>query len=224
MAALTANTTIVQILKDTPTEVVARLFLHQNPAGDESSVLKINCETLSYRTFVLVHNQARVAGLQAGDKVIGATSGAVGYVVEQPAANQVLVTNVTGAFSAAEVVNGTRSTPNATFTTSSAVVTPARLLSIRSASWMLTSNNQQVEAKAGLEFANSTVFSTALMLSEVGDFGEAASGWAKTKIFPLPVNPNGNLYVSTYGIPANGGYHIFVELRKEQGFAPVPQY
>jgi hypothetical protein len=198
--------------------------MHQDTAGDESSVLKINCETLAYRTLVLTHSAARVTGFLPGDKVVGATSGATGFLVEQPAANQVLVTNVTGTFGAAEVVNGTRTSPNVSFTTSAAVITPARLLSIKSASWSVTSNNQQVEAKAGLEFANSTVFSTALMLSEVGDFGEAASGWAKTKIFPLPVNPNGNLYVSTYGIPANGGYHIFVELRKEQGFAPVPQY
>jgi hypothetical protein len=226
MAALAANTTIIQILKDTPTEVVARLFLHQDTAGDESSVLKINCETLAYRTFVLTQNNSSrpLPNLWPGEKLVGNTSGAIGYVVEQPAANQILITNVTGTFTNTEIVYGTRFSPNVAIQLSANTITPARLLSIKSASWCVTSNNQQTEAKVGLEFANATVFFTALMVNETGEFGEGYSGWAKTKIAPPSTltSPNGNLYVSTYSVSGKGGYHIFVELRKEQGFAAGP--
>lgn len=221
MAALSANSTVVQVLKDTAQVVVARLFFHATPANDESSVLKINCETLSYRTLTLTHAAVTNGPFQAGEKLVGATSGAIAYFVERSTANQILVTQVTGTFSNTEVVNGTRN-PNTTVTMSANTITPARLLSLKSVHWAIVSNNQNVEAKVGLEFANATVFQTALMCSETGEIGEHFSGWVKTKILPTVVSPNGNLYISTYGLPDKGGYEIQVELRKEQGFAEIP--
>lgn len=217
MASLTANSATVQILEETASLLGVRLLLHQNTAGDESSVLKVNVETLTSRTFALTLDTSQ-PNFILGETLVGATSNARAEIVDiRHTSNTVIVTDLTGntAFSSSEVVTGTRSARSANTT---AFTVPARTLEIIGAEWSCDGNT-----KIGVEFANSSAFSTALMLCGNGYMG---SNQQPMKVGPPATltAPNGNIYISTYSVPAKGGYTLLLRLRKSAGFARTSGY
>jgi hypothetical protein len=60
-----------------------------------------------------------------------------------------------------------------------------------------------------------------MMLSGQGYYGKNE---LEAPIAPTHVDSNGNLYISTYNVPAGGGYTVTVSLHKLEGFAPPPGY
>jgi len=215
MAALSSNTANVIILEDTTQIVSARLFLHQASTGDESSVLKINASALNYRTLLL--QMSGITPYWVGEKLVGNTSGAVGYVVDNPGgSNVVTITVESGTFQAAEPLRSEIQKVN-TFTIST-ITTPAYRLDLQSV-WFSISGT----AKVGVEFANGSAFGTALLLAGTGYYGrnELQAKLPANSIIP---SANGNLYISTYGVANLGGYSLTIELKKSSGYAGRPQY
>ncbi len=221
MSALSANANSVVILSESADHVLVKLFMYQHGNGGESSQLKVNAETLTHRTQILVVNPG-TARFVPGSVIHDTTgnSNATAVVCYSTAANTIVVTQITG---------------NTGFTTSDqitaqlegggtanvfSVTNPPRQLTIDSVQWQVGEGNN---ATVSLEFANSSAFETAFVASESGYFGRNE---LDAPIVPSSalVNQNGNLYVSTYGIIGGGGYSIVVSLRKRQGYAEAPGY
>lgn len=225
MAALTANTTVVQTLRETESLLVVRFMYHENVGGGESSVLKINVETLFARTIQLTVANSNVLFLP-GRQVTGNNTGAIGYVtgINTSTANAIIVTETTGTFTASDFIIGADNTA----TQISTVTTPARALEIVSLEWAVFgsgANATMSVGKVGIEFANSTAFYTAAMLTGTGYMGRNHLGGMRLAPPATLTSPNGNIYISTYDLPAlNGGYDIIAEIRKTAGFAQRPTY
>lgn len=220
MAALSANTANVQILSESCDHVTVRLFMHQAAAGDLSSNLVINSSTLTCWTQTLTINPG-TARFVPGDIIKdSANSNATAGVCYNLDANNIVVTQITGntgGFSNTDIITGNREGSGPANVTH--VVTALRQLNIDSMAWSITGN---ANTKVGLEFtANSTVYETAYMLSGTGYYGRNA---LDAPIAPAVSDGTGNMYVSTYGIPAGGGYSITLTLRKVLGFAQIPIY
>jgi hypothetical protein len=212
---LAANTANVQILVDDSKRVLAKLILHQDTAGDESDVLKVNVATLANRTLILNSNNAAIAGRSflVGEKITGNTSGAVGYVLtHDPVAQKIRIVVDSGTFSGTEVVNGA----GGFFETLLSITTPTYLLDIDEVWYSVTGT-----AKVELAFDDNGTKKPFLHLAGTGTYSRNTFS---TKIPNNSAVPNGNLYVSTYGVGAKGGYCLLVELRKQAGFAPRPVY
>lgn len=217
MASLAANTATVTILQESASSVLVSLMLHQDTAGDESSVLKVNTATLTSRTVTLNFNgNFGPYGYVPGSTITGLSSGAIGTVRSYNARDGKLDVILTSGTFTTENING--STLNTTATVASVTV-PTYFVDVHQVWYSVNGIG-----KVGLEFANATTFSTALTVSGNGYFGPSQlPGLLKSSQTAL-VNPNGNLYVSTYGTPAKGGYSLVLELRKAAGFSPKPGY
>lgn len=233
MPALTANTVVTQILKETESVLVVRLMMHQGATtpADESSVLKVNAETLLARTI-----QLRLTSVNPlfvpGELVTGNNSGATGYVAPIGAdiANTITVTETTGTFNTSDFLNRTQGSPAGLPTQSvgvNLVTVPPRSLEILSLEWTITggSNASTTWGKVGIEFANSSASFTAAMLTESGYMGRSQLGQKRLAPPSSLTSPDGNIYISTYDMAfKNAGYNIVMELRKTQGFAQRPVY
>lgn len=219
--ALSANTANVQILEDNSTTTVVKMWLHQQTAGDEADVLKVNTATLVGRTIQLQTSNGAPgqSGFQLGEKVTGGTSGAVGYVLswERPSATangQLSVVVDSGTFQTSEVISGTQVPTYAP--TILNITTPVYMVHIRSISYSVNGT-----AKVELAFDDSGTKRPAVILSGSGYIG---ANELPSRIPNTAAVPNGNLYVSTYGVGNLGGYTVIVELRKGTGFASRPGY
>lgn len=221
MPALTANANTIQFISEDATHVTVLLLLHQAPAGNQNSSLVINATALQYATEVLTINPG-TARFVPGDFIhdISGNSNASGYVCYNITANTILVTKITGntAFTDMDVIMGNRE-DDGTANVTAVQIGPYQL-NIENISWSVT-DLDVTEAKVGLEFANSSVYQTAYFLSDSGNYGR---NQFDSPIPPNVVAGNGNLYVSTYDMPAGGGYAINIRLRKYLGYASVPIY
>ena len=222
MAALTANANSIQFVSEDATHVTVVLLLHQASAGNENSVMKINASNLQYATETLTINPG-TARFVPGDFIHAnaAGSNASGYVCYNINANTIVVTKVTGntAFAIDDVITGNREQDGVANVTH--VVSGPYQLNIDNITWSITDDTNGPEAKVGLEFANTSNTQTAYFLSDSGNYGR---NQFDEPIAPNVVAGNGNLYVSTYGMPAGGGYAINIRLRKYLGYASVPIY
>lgn len=219
MSALTANANSVTIVSESSNHVVVRLFLHQNSAGNLSSNLVVNADTLSHRTQILTIDPGMF--FPPGSVVNGDDSQCQATVCYNIDANTILVTSLSGntaGFDTNDVLMGNHEgTGNDAYVDTStganvvAVVNPPRRLNIIGMTWSVQGPN----ASVGLEFSNGTV-ETAMMLSGQGYYGKNE---LQLPISTTLANSDGHLYVSTYNVPAGGGYTITLSLRKAQGFA-----
>ncbi len=220
MAALTANSNSVQILSQSSDHITLRILAFQNSAGDLSSNLVVNGTSLSYRTQILHYNNA-AARFVAGDRLTGSLSAAVAQVCYGEVlngSNTIVVTNLSGnvaGFEINDVIHGDREGSGTATVT--AVTDPRRVLSIDSILWSVNGPN----ATVGLECSNGSIFDTVFMLSGQGYYGRNEMD---APIQPSLGDSDGNLYLSTYNVPAKGGYSITLTLRKSQGFASSPGY
>jgi hypothetical protein len=235
MAALTANTSTVQILSESCDHIMVRLLMHQVTAGDANSVLVVNADSLTHRTQILTINPA--VRFPPGVEITGNDSLASAYVCYNIDANNIVVTlqdsaNATGFDTNDHIVGNREGTGNTSYTHETsvganvtAVVSPPRKLTIDSLLWSIQGGSiggAGSEAKVGIEFANSSAFYTAITLTGDGYYGRNDLDAPLTPD-PLP-NFNGNIYVSTYGVAALGGYSIVLSCRKVQGYAQAPVY
>jgi hypothetical protein len=220
VASLSANANSVLILSESSDHLTLRLFFYQNTAGDQSSNLVVNGESLLFRTQILHYNNA-AARFVASDLITGSLSGAVATVCYGEilgGSNTIVVTEITGntaGFENNDVVTGNREGSGTATVT--AVTSPRRVLSIDSVLWSVNGPN----ASVGLECSNGSAFDTSFMLSGQGYYGRNE---LDAPIPPTLSDSNGNLYISTYNIPAKGGYSITLTLRKTQGYASPPGY
>lgn len=212
--ALTANSSNIQIIKDDASHVVARLRFFQATAGQQSDELAVNAASVAWRTTVLtLDDDDRVQDhFIVGDQIVGGTSGAVGYVTNWIPNTSLTVTVESGTFQAETITNQR----NAQTATVNAVTQPSRLLHITAAEYSVSTG-----AMAALEYANSTSKYAACVVSGQGYLGKNHLAAPLKNDIP---NSDGNIYVSTAGIGANGGYTIVIEVRKSDGYAAKPVY
>lgn len=223
---LSANTANVVTLAETAQDLRVSMWLYQVTAGDESDVLKINVATLSYRTLTFNANTNTALmptgpmQFVAGEQVIGGTSGAVAYVRDWNATTgKLVVTAVSnGTFSGTEVVTGQYYGKSITLTS---ITTPTYVLELNSIWFSISAG-----ASVGLQWGNTTPsYATFAMLAGTGYRTKqslTSMSMNPTNSSAL-VNPNGNLYISTYGIPNKGTYWIEALFKKTQGFSGIPQ-
>lgn len=217
----TANS--VQILSDSATRTVVKCIYFTDNATEETNVLKVNVETLAYRTFTTVL-QSRVP-VRAGQTIHGATSNATAIVSEWDAStNTVVVSQFSGntAFAQNEVLtftygNTTIATAN-TVASASAFGTPTRILDITSV-WYSVGLDMTVQLGFGGNNGSAYV-APSMFLAGSGYFGKNA---LPTQVTNDATAPTGNFYISSSigdGNAVHAGYTIIVEFRKRQGFAP----
>lgn len=217
--ALSANTALIQVLEDSTKKTVVKLTYHAQVAADEADVLKVNVATLSNRTQTLKTGNTTFNGLAfVPDELVTANggSGATGRVLNWDRATGNLDVVLVGAnnFAGTDTIFGARVNPTTIALT--AVFSPTYLLSIESMNW-----NVVGPGKIEVEWGNSSAFLTAATLAGSGYYGKNMFGP------PIPNNiasPNGNLYISTHGNPAKGGYTLVIELRKDAGFSSRSNY
>lgn len=219
---LAANTANVHILVDDARRTVVKLWLHQDTAGDEADVLKVNVATLAARTLILATTNVATqqSGFVPGEQVTGGTSGATAFVVfwtpSSLAANGALtVTSNSAAFTNGETITGAVSGHSAVLANPATTV-PTYVLDITSIWYSISAG-----AKVDLVYDDGGTKRPILPLFGNGYYGKNDFG---VKVPNNTAVPNGNLYVSTYGVGAKGGYSIIVELKKVKGFAPRPVY
>lgn len=215
----TANS--VQILSDSATRTVVKCIYFTSDATEETNVLKVNVETLAYRTFTTVL-QARVP-VRAGQTITGATSNATAIVSEWNAStNTIVFTNFSGntAFAQNEVLtftygNSTIAAAN-TVASASAFGTPTRILDITSV-WYSVDTDMTVQLGFGGDNGSPYV-APAMFLTGSGYFGKNA---LPAQVLNDATSPTGNFYISSaVQGSSKGGYTVIVEFRKRQGFAP----
>jgi hypothetical protein len=222
-----ANSNVL-VVKDTADTLIVRAWYFSNNATDEVDALKVNVETLQYRTF-----QVNIAGGVAnvnqnkfvpGELLTSNTSTTLAYVVEYlPAANALLVVASTPSGNLATLANGEQlkgSLSNSTIiagnSSVNAVTIPSRLLDLESMVWSVTAGSVE------LEWKGNAVYTTAALLAGSGYTGKNALQAEITNDATSVVD--GNLYISTHGINAKGSYTVELELRKVQGFAERNTY
>jgi hypothetical protein len=116
-----------------------------------------------------------------------------------------------------EVVTGAISGETLTVTS---ITTPTYVVDVSSIWYSVSSG-----AMVGLEWGNSTPsFASFTMLSGNGFLSKQNLPCRFAPAVTGPASPNGNLYVSTYGVGIKGGYHIVLDLHKEAGFSQRPVY
>lgn len=216
----TANS--VQILSDSAARTVVKCIYFTSNATEETNVLKVNVETLAYRTFTTVL-QSRPA-VRAGQTVTGGTSNATAIVSEWDAAtNTVLVTQFSGntAFAQNEVLtftygNTTIATAN-TVASGSAFGSPTRIIDITSV-WYSVDADMAVQLGFGGNNGSAYV-APSMFLTGSGYFGKNA---LPAQVPNDATAPTGNFYISTAMEDSQkvGGYTVIVEFRKRQGYAP----
>jgi hypothetical protein len=221
MAALTANANNIQILSESSDHVTLRLFMFMNAAGNANSALIVNAESLTYRTQILTYPTSNAGQRFVPGDVIHATaagSNATGVVCYNANSTVMTVTAITGnatGFAVADVITGNlEGSGTATLST---VDDPRRVLSIDSVLWSVQGPN----ASAALECSNGSAFDTMFVLSGQGYYGRNE---LDAPIGPRLADSDGNVYLSTYAIPASGGYSLTLTLRKTQGYASPPNY
>jgi hypothetical protein len=82
-------------------------------------------------------------------------------------------------------------------------------------------------AVVGLQWGNSTpAFASFAMLAGTGALTKNVmpGRFAPSAFVAALPNPNGNIYLSTYGVAAKGTYHIILDLHKQAGFSQRPVY
>lgn len=207
--ALTTTVAFEQILEDTATKTLVNLTYHANTAVNETDVLKVNASALTGRVVTLVTATVPTKAFRLGELVTssgGATGHVYGWV---PGALTVVIES--GTFASPQVVTG--AFQGAAITISSVTVASEYLLEIRSVQWMIAGIS-----KVELTWRGNSVYSPALTLAGNGYLGpNQLSGL----IIPnrAATVRDGNVYVSTHGAAAGGGYTILLELRKGAGFA-----
>jgi hypothetical protein len=218
-----ANTAVdVTILAESADRLLVKFLRYAKTASDEADVLKVNVETLTYRTAILVPsaNTYTPNGFPPGVQIASANanSGATAYVVAMLANGAVEVVGATGNLNAGETFTSALASVHSSFVLGS-VVTPARQLEIIS----IDSEISGVATKVAIEWsgANSSVFVTAHLLSAgSGYFGRNELQGS----IPTPATSDGNIFLSTYGMGAESSYDITLELRKLAGFAQPSIY
>ena len=221
--ALTANSNTVQIISDSSSKTVVKMTLvAATGALNESDQLKVNVATLVGRTLVLQTTNGAVSATGSGfvpaERVVGGTSGAIGYVKDwvppSATANGVLTIVIdSGTFQSSETLTGDRGYAPTILN----ITTPTYVAHVAAVEWAISGS-----ALVALEYANSSGKVQACVLSGQGSLGKNA-GIATSLKNAVP-NTDGNLYVSTANVAANGGYTLIVELHKGQGFAGKPVY
>lgn len=214
---LAANTANVAILHEDSNHARVSMWLYQNTAGDESDVLKVNTATLTSRLVTLNFTAAAKNYLQ-GEQVSGNTSAAVGFVRDyQQLTGKLNVVMSSGVFQNGDLVTGATSGETAVINT---ITTPTYVVDVDSVWYSVLS-----PALVALEWGNSTPsFASFAMLSGNGFLTKQnLPGRFASSVSGLP-NPNGNIYISTYGVGAKGGYHIIIDLHKAAGFSQRPVY
>lgn len=221
--ALANTVAINQVLEDGSSRVMTKHIYHANTAVQEADVLKVNVATLSSRTLILNTTNAAAGmvqyGFVPGEMVTGNTSNAHGFVigwVPPVGANggilTVMVAN--GTFSGTEQVTGDRMKTTMPL---ASVTDPTHLIHIESIWWSVQGTGK-VEVEWG--GAGST-YKTAMVLAGEGYWGDnALNGIISNDI----ASPNGNVYVSTHGLAAGGGYSLILRFQKGAGFAQHPIY
>lgn len=221
--AFTANTTFYQVLEDNANYAVLKFGAFNTAAGNtESDVLKVNTANLTCRTVGLVTSNATLTGkgvgFTPGEQITGNTSGAIGYVTHwEPAANTLYVVYAPGsaAFSATENVD---SSMLKTRIQLASITTPVYKVSVRSIWWNVAGTGM-VE----LEWLGNSIYNPIITLTGSGYFGENALPTLIPNNAADPVTV-GNIYASTFGLPASGSYTVVLELAKLNGYAQRPVY
>lgn len=215
----TANS--VQILSDTATRTVVKCIYFTSDSTVETDVLKVNVETLTYRTFTTVLQSK--PPVRAGQTVTGGTSNATAIVSDWiSTTNTVVVTQFSGntAFAQNEVLtftygNTTIATAN-TVASGSAFGTPARILDITSV-WYSVDTDMTVQLGFGGNNGSAYV-APSMFLTGSGYFGKNA---LPAQVLNDATAPTGNFYISSaIESGRQGGYTVIVEFRKSKGFAP----
>lgn len=221
MSSLAANSVNVQILSDSTSKTVVKLTYFQKTAGDENSQLKVNVATLVGRTLILTTSNVDTpgAGFLPGEKLTQNSNSAIGHVLSYKSATAAANGSLTLVIDndGFAITNSTTGNIVGAYGFSAnvvAVTNPTYLLDIVSVRYAITPASNVAVA---LEFANSSAQTAAVVLSGSGYIGKNE---LPTSIHNKVASTDGNLYVSTAGIPVNGGYTLIVELRKSQGFAP----
>lgn len=233
--ALTANTLVVETLRDTHTTLLAKVAYFSAGTSDQVSNLAINVATLQYRTMLLTGTLASPTSpisLIPGE-VVTAQDAAAGYVVQHWTPNathfiaRVVLANSQVQFSNNDVLTGDRS--NNAFTVGAAgAVSEQAILGLVSAWWSVTG---AAATSVGVEFdnANTSLTDEAIRVAGTGYFGknqlpELILPAAATRTVNSSIGATGNIDISTYGIAAKGGYTLVLEFRKVSGFAGRPVY
>lgn len=212
---LSANTALIQILEDNHSYTVVKCLFHTTTANDEVDALKINVATLIGQTRVLTLT-ANSSAWVPGEMITGNTTSATAFVKDwAPATNALTVVLGTGTLSNTEGITGDMLKRTAAI--NGTITIPQHLVDIRSILWNITAP-AKIEVEWGL--ANGS-FSPAITLAESGYFGENS---LPSQIKNDATGPNGNIYVSTHGLTAKGGYSLILELSKQAGFAQRPIY
>lgn len=220
MSILT-NTANVQILLETSNRLVAKFLYYTANGTDEADVLKVNAETLLFRTFQLEVQNANTIIPVPGDVVRGATSNASAIITGwDKLAKKLTVINITGntAFTDGETIRTLNyNTSNTALKASGAQTTPPRQLDIQQV-WHSIDGDMTVELGLGGVYANSTPFvGAAVLLAGNGHYGPNALA---ATIPNAMLNATGNFYISTYTTTgAKASYSVVVDFRKTKGFS-----
>lgn len=225
MAALTLTAANTYVIEDNASHHEVRLSYFANTTTNETSGLKVNVDTLIGRTMLMTFSGINAGPSLGGDLFVpGSTitanggSNAIGYFLEytNPNANtfRVVLANNT-LFANGDVLYDDRF--GHIVVVGNAVSEPARV-TVAGILWSIPGS-----ARVGLEWANAntSLNDEFFVMSGSGSFGK------NTFNAPLQcttANSTGNINLSTYGILANGGYTIILDLRKGQGFGARPVY
>lgn len=233
--ALSANTQVVEILRDTHTTLLTKVSYYSAGTSDQASNLVINVATLQFRTMILtgtLANPTAPISLIPGE-VVTAVDGCAGYVVQHWTPNtthfiaRVMLANSAAQFSNNDVLTGDRS--NNAFTVGAAgAVSEQAILGLAAAWWSVTG---AAATSVGIEFdnANTSLTDEAVRVAGTGYFGknnlpELILPALATRTVNSSIGATGNIDISTYGIAAKGGYTLVLEFRKVAGFAGRPVY
>lgn len=213
--ALTGNANVViQTLNDNALRYTAKLLYHTANGTQESDALKVNVATLTGKVFSIDTNTVVVGyGFAPGETVTGETSNATAVVLDWSGGNILRLVNATGIFEAGENIIAGRF--NTTIVANSINIGTYRT-AIRGLIWDI----HTVGAKVELAWGNSSAKVAAMTLSGQGSIGGKYQ-------FPTIITndvpaTDGNLYLSTFGLAANSGYTLIVELSKGEGFGQPP--
>jgi hypothetical protein len=219
----------VQIVKDTGDAAIVRLTF-TSAGSQESGVVKVDPATLANRAYTLAVNSNTSLwsvgsnGFVPGEYVRNANAAlfSAQVISFDPIAALFTLINVTDAGHAnGDIVVGSLTRNQVPLLAAAANATPA-ILDIESIAYAVTGNGTVSVTFLG---ANSNV-ATAAVLSGSGYFGKNALATIITPAANNDANAaftaNGQIAVTTSGIPSGGGYTILLELRKTRGFAFVP--
>ena len=231
--AYSATTAETQILTESAERLTLKCLRYVKTANDEVDVLKVNAETLLYRTFQLIpsSNAFGASGLPPGTIITSANAvsnvtaavvsvAANGAVLVTQAANTTVSSNAANSsmFNVGEVFSPVSSGIGGSFTLGS-VVTPKRVLELGSIQYAIAGDLSKVGVEwGGLNATANMVYTTIRLLTEGTEY-IGRSLLQTDMLATAAANSDGNLYISTYDMLAETSYDLTFEIWKVQGFA-----